>query len=63
MLKTFYLGYKKYNSQRLTEFKNAQHADYEAEEWAEIEAVNLKEAKSKYEESFLAWKEKAGLAV
>lgn len=62
-MKTFYLGYRTAGSTKLSEFKTAKQADYEAEEWAEIEASNLKEAKAKYEESFLQWKTKAGLAV
>jgi phage terminase Nu1 subunit (DNA packaging protein) len=62
-MRTFFLGFKNAGSGRLTEFNTARQADYLAEEWAEVQADNLKEAKEKYESSFLAWQESAGLKV
>jgi hypothetical protein len=62
-MKTFFIGYKNFNSHRLTEFNSARQANYLAEEWAEVQANNLKEAKEKYESCFLAWQASAGLAV
>jgi hypothetical protein len=53
-LKTFILGYEQ-EGKNLKRFKTEAEADYNAEEWVSIDALSLKEAKSKYESSFLDW--------
>jgi len=50
----FILGYKNLD-EGLVEFKSKKEADYEAQEWVEIEADTLEEAKSKYEICFENW--------
>lgn len=40
----------------LTEFKTKEEASFESEEWCEIEATTLQEAKEKYENAFDMWK-------
>jgi hypothetical protein len=57
-MKTFYVGYREPLDDFLTEFRDSYDADYNSEEWVEIEAETLEEAKSKYEESFIKWQNK-----
>lgn len=60
--KMFILGYPSGNvdavPENLVEYKNKKEADFESEEWVEVEANTLEEAKAKYEETFLAWQER-----
>ena len=52
----FILGYTIENDMsKFTQFKNKKEANYEAEEWVEIEADSLEEAEAKYEEAFINW--------
>ena len=41
----------------LVQFETKVQADYESEEWVEVEANSLEEAKEKYEETFSKWHE------
>ena len=62
-MKSFILGFtptdlnKPHNEEIevLREFKDKAEADYESEEWCEVFADTLEEAKNKYEASFLEW--------
>ncbi len=51
----YIIGYKD-SSDNLTEFTTYEEAEYEAEEWVEVEADSLEKAKLQYEEAFLAWR-------
>lgn len=52
----FILGYIMPDGNELIQFDTKEQADNYAEEWVEVEAETLEEAKGKYEESFLKWK-------
>lgn len=39
----------------IVEYNTKEEADFESEEWVEVEANSLEEAKANYEESFLSW--------
>lgn len=54
----FILGYEQPLDDHLTQFTSKADADYGSEEWVEVEADSLEEAKEKYEETFLAWQER-----
>ena len=56
-MKKFILGYDKPLDEHLTVYKTAKEADYNSEEWCVVSANTLKEAKGKYEETFLSLKE------
>lgn len=56
-MEKFILGYKEPLDEELTEFETKAQANYESEEWVEVQANSLEEAKEKYEETFIAWQE------
>ena len=51
----FILGFNSPDDKFLTEYPDKKTASYESEEWCEVEAETLEEAKGKYEETFLQW--------
>jgi len=55
MKKKFILGYNAPEDDFLTEYPNKETASFESEEWCEVEADNLEDAKAKYEAAFLEW--------
>jgi hypothetical protein len=57
----FILGYDindNGNFETLTQYKTTKEADYNTEEWCIVEAKDVREAKSKYEQTFTELKEK-----
>jgi hypothetical protein len=58
-LSKFILGFNAPDDDFLTEYKTKEEALYQSEEWCEVEAATLEEAKSKYEETFLQWQKKS----
>ena len=52
----FILVYKNPEDNKLTVFETESEAAFQSEEWVSIEANNLQEAESKYEQSFEEWK-------
>ena len=53
-VKTYFLGYPSPNS-KLKNYRTPEIADFESEEWCEVKAKTLKEAKQKYEFIFAEW--------
>ncbi len=49
----FILGFDAPEDTELTVYATKEQASYESEEWCEVEADTLEEAKNKYEETFL----------
>lgn len=49
----FILGYHNPEDNHLTQYPDKQTASYQSEEWCEVEADTLEEAKEKYEETYL----------
>ena len=41
--------------QKLRQYASKEQAAYESEEWCEVEAKSLEDAKNKYETAFLNW--------
>lgn len=58
-MKAYFLGYRTSECDELTEFENAKDASFNSEEWIEVHANSLEEAKSRYEEEFEKWKERS----
>ena len=60
-LKQFILGYphdKDVDPKNLRRYDSKEAADFDTEEWCEVWASSLKEAKGLYEQSFAEWKVK-----
>jgi len=55
----FILGYKLPEDEHLTLFDSKEEANFESEEWVEVEADNLLEAKILYKTTL--WKQKESL--
>lgn len=51
----FILGFNAPDDDFLTEYATKEQASYESEEWCEVEADTLEQAKEMYEEVFLEW--------
>lgn len=60
-MEKFILGYKEtgeevtVDGRNLTLFKSKKEADYESEEWVEVEAATEQEAREKYEQARYDW--------
>ena len=52
----YILGYEHPLDNELTQYSSVEEAEYRSEEWCRVSAFSLKDAKCKYEETFLAWK-------
>lgn len=46
--------------ENLKEYPDKNTADFEAEEWCEVEAETLDDAKQKYENAFTEWQKQQG---
>lgn len=53
----FILGYETPEAEHLTWFSSKESADFSCEEWVEVEADSLSEAKILYETALWKWKE------
>jgi hypothetical protein len=62
-MKKFFLGYANEtvevtaDGRNLTSYPSKWKASYESEEWCEVSADSLEEAKLKYEATFKVWQE------
>lgn len=58
-LKLFFIGVPsgKEGQGKLKNYKSSEEADYETEEWCEVHARSLKEAKTLYPQVFSDWQE------
>ena len=59
-IKSFILGYpsgKDIEPKNLKKYKDEAQADFETEEWCEVWACTLKEAKGMYEQTFKDWQD------
>lgn len=51
----FPIGTTTVDPRELVVFDTKEEAEFDSEEWVEIEASSLEEAKERYEEDFLSW--------
>lgn len=54
-MKKFILGIQDISTSEIIEYVNKEIADFESEEWCEVYAETLEEAKAKYFDAFEEW--------
>lgn len=52
----FILGYATPEANELSKYTTKEEAEFDSEEWCEIEAENLEDAKQLYEDQFSMWR-------